>query len=419
MKRFTVLAFAILLAAPGAFAASEAETTAADDGPVVIDWVGLRLKTPGGALYPQPDSPIPIIQEFNKALNIDLRAVKTDAFGAEEMNLLFATGEIPDHMLANQNNMLRYQDEGLLREIPLDMVKQHAPNLLARLRQRHGGGDLVRLPVLGQGHRVAVGAAQRRPGDQAPDRGARRLAAGDRRVDPHHGRRVCRGGAPVHLRRSRRQRPEGHLGHGHFSDLRRQLDQQPGHLSGRVRLRAHRTALSRSRQRRDHVLRGHRGVARLPALDERPVGGGGDPSRRHAAGQARGRVAVPGRPRRLRRRHLDLRAAQVPARHLVPEPVREGSQRHGGVRGPVDRRRLRADLGAAPGAVDLPRHRQGHQRPATGEDPRRDRPATGRSLLPQPDLVGRGGRALRVRRGRHAPVPAGPRRAWRRRATWG
>ena len=125
MKRFTVLAFAILLAAPGAFAASEAETTAADDGPVVIDWVGLRLKTPGGALYPQPDSPI--IQEFNKALNIDLRAVKTDAFGAEEMNLLFATGEIPDHMLANQNNMLRYQDEGLLREIPLDMVKQHAP----------------------------------------------------------------------------------------------------------------------------------------------------------------------------------------------------------------------------------------------------------------------------------------------------
>ena len=125
MRRFIVLAFAVLLAAPGAFAASEAETTAADDGPVVIDWVGLRLKTPGGALYPQPDSPI--IEEFNKALNIDLRAVKTDAFGAEEMNLLFATGEIPDHMLANQNNMLRYQDEGLLREIPLDMVKQHAP----------------------------------------------------------------------------------------------------------------------------------------------------------------------------------------------------------------------------------------------------------------------------------------------------
>ena len=50
-----------------------------------------------------------------------------DAFSAEEMNLLFATGETPDHMLASQNNMLRYKDEGLLREIPLDMVKQYAP----------------------------------------------------------------------------------------------------------------------------------------------------------------------------------------------------------------------------------------------------------------------------------------------------
>ena len=125
MRRLTLLAFVVVIAAQGAFAASEAESTAADEGPVVIDWVGLRLKTPGGALYPQPDSPI--IQEFNEALNIDLRAVKSDAFSAEEMNLLFAAGEIPHHMLASQNNYLRYQDEGLLREIPLDMVKQHAP----------------------------------------------------------------------------------------------------------------------------------------------------------------------------------------------------------------------------------------------------------------------------------------------------
>jgi hypothetical protein len=57
------------------FAAPEAETVAADEGPVVLNWVGLRLKTPGGALYPKPDSRI--IQEFNQALNVDLRAVKS------------------------------------------------------------------------------------------------------------------------------------------------------------------------------------------------------------------------------------------------------------------------------------------------------------------------------------------------------
>ena len=58
MRRFTVLALVILVAAaPFSFAASEAETTAVD-GPVAIDWVGLRVKTPGGALSPQPDSQI-------------------------------------------------------------------------------------------------------------------------------------------------------------------------------------------------------------------------------------------------------------------------------------------------------------------------------------------------------------------------
>lgn len=126
MTRFTVLAFIVLIAAaPAGFAAGTEDTAAADEGPVAIDWVGLRLKTPGGALYPQPDSPI--IREFNQALNIDLRPVKADFASPEEMNLLFAAGEIPHHILASQNNFLRYQDEGLLRPIPLDMVKRHAP----------------------------------------------------------------------------------------------------------------------------------------------------------------------------------------------------------------------------------------------------------------------------------------------------
>ena len=47
----TVLASLLLMAAPAAvFAASEAETAAADEGPVVIDWVGLRLPLAIGAV---------------------------------------------------------------------------------------------------------------------------------------------------------------------------------------------------------------------------------------------------------------------------------------------------------------------------------------------------------------------------------
>ena len=313
------------------FAASEAETATADEGPVVINWVGLRLKTPGGALYPQPDSPI--IQEFNKALNIDLRAVKSDFGNAEEMNLMFAAGEIPDHMLASQNNMLRYKDEGLLRAIPLDMVKQHAPTYwrdyangeaegvwfdfpswdkdTESLWAVPNGGSEIKHQIVVRGDWLdAVGASVPTTVEEFAEV-ARQFTFDDPDGDGEKNTWGIATSAtsPGSWRSSLRNLPGG------------------------VRLRARRAALPRPRERRDHVLRGHRGVPRLPALDERHVGGGGDPSRCHAARQASGRHAVPGRPRRLRRRHLDLGAAQVPARHLVPQSVREGSQRHGGVRG--------------------------------------------------------------------------------------
>ena len=241
MRRFTVLAFAVLVAAtPAVFAAPAADTAAAEEGPVVVHWVGARFVTAGAKIYPQPDSRI--IQEFNKALNIDLRAVKVDAFSAEEMNLLFATGEIPDHMLANQNNMLRYKDEGLLREIPLDMVKQHAPTYWRDYANGSVEGiwfdfpswdkDTETLWALPNGgleikHQIVVRS------DWLEAVGASVPTTVEEFAE----------GAPVHLRRPRRRRREEYLGHRHLGELPGELDQQPANLPGGVRLRAHRPAL--------------------------------------------------------------------------------------------------------------------------------------------------------------------------------
>ena len=125
MSKVNVFVLAITLVfAMTVGAAGESEESSAE-GPVALAWAGLRLKSAGAALYPKPDSPI--IREFNKALNVELEAVMVDTFSDEEMNLLFASGEIPNHILANQNRMLRYREEGLLRSIPIDMIKTHAP----------------------------------------------------------------------------------------------------------------------------------------------------------------------------------------------------------------------------------------------------------------------------------------------------
>ena len=328
--------------------------TAADDGPVVLDWVGLRLQTPGGALYPQPDSPI--IQEFNKALNIDLRPVKSDFGGAEEMNLLFATGEIPHHMLASQNNMLRYKDEGLLRQIPLDMVKQHAPTYwrdyandmvegiwfdfpswdkdTESLWALPNGGLEIKHQIVVRGDWLeAVGASLPTTVEEYAEV-ARQFTFDD---PDGNGQKDTWGLATSATSSSNWTNNLATFlaafGYEHIE--RPYLDPASGEI----------------------MFFEVTGVARLPALDERPVGGGViHPDVTLPDKLASGRCSRTATS--VRRRHLDLRAAQVPARHLVPEPVRKGSQRHGGVRGPVDRRRLRADLGAAPGAVDLPRHRQ-------------------------------------------------------------
>ncbi len=125
MRLRTGLAVVLALCVAAAvFAASQAEKATAA-GPVKITWAGLPLLTKGGAIYPKVEEAI--TQELNKALGIELVPVKADPEKRQEMSLLFAAGEIPDHVMANTNNMIAWYDEGLFRQIPDAMVQKHAP----------------------------------------------------------------------------------------------------------------------------------------------------------------------------------------------------------------------------------------------------------------------------------------------------
>ncbi|HHV59043.1 MAG TPA: extracellular solute-binding protein [Clostridiaceae bacterium] len=89
--------------------------------PVKIQWIGM----PVGSLYPEDDALV--VKEIEKRFNVDIEVVKTNPNRLEELNLMFASGVIPDHIHLNQADLNMVLEEGLLREVSEQMVKEIAP----------------------------------------------------------------------------------------------------------------------------------------------------------------------------------------------------------------------------------------------------------------------------------------------------
>lgn len=96
-----------------------------------IKWLGY----PTSGLYPEENSYI--VEELEKRFNIDLKIIKGDSSKDQELNMVFASGEIPDHFLVNANYVDRVISEGLARDIPEDMLKTVAPNFLKSIEKYH------------------------------------------------------------------------------------------------------------------------------------------------------------------------------------------------------------------------------------------------------------------------------------------
>lgn len=106
-------------------------TPVADEKPVPLKWVG----NPTGGLYPDENSFV--VKEIENRFNVDMEIVKAQAAKPEEMNLLFASGEIPDHIFIRSQDINMIIEEELLREIPEDLLKEVAPTYYQLVLENH------------------------------------------------------------------------------------------------------------------------------------------------------------------------------------------------------------------------------------------------------------------------------------------
>lgn len=90
--------------------------------PVEISWLGN-----GSGLYPTEDSYV--VQELNKQFNVELEVVEAKSTDEQQMSMLYATGDIPNHFLVSANGIANVIDQGLVRTIPVDLMQEVAPNL--------------------------------------------------------------------------------------------------------------------------------------------------------------------------------------------------------------------------------------------------------------------------------------------------
>ena len=122
---------ALLASAAGSKEGAKATAARESDQALEISWVG----NPTANMYPEETAYI--AQELDKRFHVKLMPVKANSNKPEEMNRLFASGEIPDHILVAQADLARFTQEGLFRQIPEAMLKEVAPTYHERILDNH------------------------------------------------------------------------------------------------------------------------------------------------------------------------------------------------------------------------------------------------------------------------------------------
>lgn len=101
---------------------------------ITIDWM------------PQNDAPVdkdsPLIKECEKKFNVKFNFIYMDRNKEQELlNIRIASGEVPDVMRLSKDVYRGYVEQGVLAEIPEDLIKKVAPNLYDMTKKN--GGDLA------------------------------------------------------------------------------------------------------------------------------------------------------------------------------------------------------------------------------------------------------------------------------------
>ncbi|NQX64342.1 hypothetical protein [Paenibacillus qinlingensis] len=127
-------------AAPAATGTTATATAAAkNEAPVTIEWAGYNIND----VAPDPNSEV--LQEVSKRFNAKLNVWTADSQKYSEVfNVRMASGEIPDILRLKGFELSKLVDSGVVAEIPVDTIKQKAPNYYKLIMDNDTAGSAFR-----------------------------------------------------------------------------------------------------------------------------------------------------------------------------------------------------------------------------------------------------------------------------------
>ena len=108
-------------------AGTQSSPAPASGGPVPLLWMPSVLN--GSTIYPADDCLV--AQTLNEKFNVKITVQQADAQQVNTMALMYATGTIPDVNPVFPGNFPGFYEQGLYREIPMNLLRQYAPTLYA------------------------------------------------------------------------------------------------------------------------------------------------------------------------------------------------------------------------------------------------------------------------------------------------
>ena len=137
MKRFLSVALVVLLSVSFLFAGGSKEAAVQDDGPVRMEWLV-------GQTSAEVDDNAEVVKMIEDRFDIDLKAWYVDAAHFwENLNVRFAGGEMPDVLVIDNTSMLaQLVDGGVVAELPIETIREKAPNYAAYCDANDVNGDL-------------------------------------------------------------------------------------------------------------------------------------------------------------------------------------------------------------------------------------------------------------------------------------
>lgn len=110
-----------------------------NDAPVTIEWAGYNIND----VAPDPNSEV--LQEISKRFNAKLNVWTADSQKYSEVfNVRMASGEIPDILRLKGFELSKLVDSGVAAELPVDMIKQKAPNYYKLILDNDTSGSAFR-----------------------------------------------------------------------------------------------------------------------------------------------------------------------------------------------------------------------------------------------------------------------------------